>query len=961
MDWGNRTSAVTFVFTDIEGSTRLWETQSALMAAALARHDELCRSAVRTHGGHLVKMTGDGLHAVFDDPSAAVASVLELQRGMDAIGADCGIPFKMRCGLHAGVSQVRDGDYFGSAVNRAARIMSAGHGGQILLSQTVVELAKGRLPAGTDLLHLGRVRLRDLSTPEDIWQLLHADLCRNFPELRSLDLAPNNLPQQQTSFVGREKEIAEVKSLLETTRLLTLIGAGGCGKTRLALHVAADLLEANPDGAWLVELVPLGDPALVPQRVAAVLGLKEEAGKNLTQTLTEHLKSSQLLLLLDNAEHLLDACSHLAEAVLRNCPQVRLLVTSRQRLGIAGELSYRVPSLTVPDAKLDATPERLAAYESTRLFVERAQQLVPRFTVTEHNAPALASVCRRLDGIPLAIELAAARVRAMSVEEVNQRLDQRFRLVTGGSRTAPRRQQTLRALIEWSYELLDDAEKALLGRVSTFSGGWTLEAAEGVCAGMGIDDWEVLDLLTSLADKSLVVAEDQKGATRYGILETVWEYARDALRDRGEEAQWRGRHLAYFLAFAEAAEPQLTGAEQQVWLERLESEHDNVRSALAWSSAAGGDAVVGLRLAGALWRFWFVRGHFGEGRGWLTAALAAAPSMQAAAARAKALHGSGSLAKQQGDFSSARALLEASVEIKRALGDRRGIASSLNNLANVVREQADYPAARRLYNECLAIDREQGDRLGIAASLGNLGAVAFDQGDHQAARALHEESLAIFREVGEQNGIALALGNLGDVAFQQGDNDTARRIYEQSLAIKRQLGDRWGIAFSLSHLGNVARDQLDLPAAGALFRESLAIRRELGDREGIASSLINVAVVAREQGDHISAAALDRESLTIRHELGDRRGIAVALEGLGYGAIALEAPIRGVRLLSIAERLREEIGAPRSPKDRPGYQRALAAARAAIGDDATFDRTWHEGRTMTLDQAMEFALTDLDA
>jgi len=448
MDSNSSVPDFVFVFTDIEGSTRLWDTQPQRMAEALARHDELCRTTVNGHGGRLVKMIGDGLHAVFEEPGAAIAAVLALQQGMAGIGADCGIPFKMRCGLHAGVSQMRDGDYFGTAVNRAARIMAAGHGGQILLSQAVVQLANGRLPAGTDLMHLGRVRLRDLSTPEDIWQLAHVDLRRNFPALRSLDLTPNNLPQKQTSFVGREKEIAQVKELLGTTRLLSFIGAGGCGKTRLSLQVAADLLETNPDGAWLVELAPLADPSLVPQRVAAVLGLREEPGKNLIQTLSEYLKPRQLILLLDNAEHLLDACAQLADAVLRQCPQVLLLVTSRERLGIAGELSYRVPSLTVPDATLDATPERLAPYESTRLFVERAQLIMPRFAVTQQNAPALASVCRRLDGIPLAIELAAARMRSMSVEELNQRLDQRFRLVTGGSRTAPRRQQTLRALIE---------------------------------------------------------------------------------------------------------------------------------------------------------------------------------------------------------------------------------------------------------------------------------------------------------------------------------------------------------------------------------------------------------------------------------------------------------------------------------------------------------------------------------
>jgi len=731
------------------------------------------------------------------------------------------------------------------------------------------------------------------------------------------------LPEALTTFIGRERELAEINGLLPGTRLLTLMGAGGIGKTRLALQLAAELedTDAYRDGVWLVELAPVADPALVPQTVAMVLGLKEQPGKSLTQTLTAHLATKRVLLLVDNAEHLLADCAQLADALLRQCPHVVLLVTSREGLGITGELTYRVPSLSVPDPKQHTTPEQLSQYESIRLLVERARLQLPHFTVTDQNAPALASVCYRLDGIPLALELAAARMRSMSVEEVNRRLDHRFGLLKGGSRTAPPRQQTLRSLIDWSYDLLQEAEKALLCRLSVFAGGWTLAAAEAVCHGEGVEEEEVLDILSSLVDKSLVGTDARNSATRYRLLETVRQYARDRLRERGDEAQWRGRQLAYFLALAEEAEPQLRGADQQAWLDQLETEHDNLRSALGWSAAAGGDAAGGLRLAGALCRFWSVRGYLGEGRGWVSGLLAAATGGQAAAARAKALNGAGGLARHQGDNAAARALFEQSLAIYRELGDRQRIAFSLNNLGVVADDQGDYPAARALHEESLAIQRELGDGWSIAMSLHNLGVLASDQSDHQAARALHEESLAIRRVLGDWQGIGDSLNSLGSSASEQGDYAAARALFEESLAIQRDLGDRQSMALSLNALGHMAF----------------------------------------AQGDNACARALHEETLTIYRELGDRRGIARSLVGLAYVAFALGCPGRAARIWAGAERLRETIGETLPPSDCADYNRRVAAARAAIGDGSAFDSAWQEGRAMTLEQAIEYALNGQNA
>ena len=638
----------------------------------------------------------------------------------------------------------------------------------------------------------------------------------------------HNLPQPLTSFIGRETQISELKGLLGGTRLLTLAGSGGCGKTRLAMQMAADLTGAYPDGVWLVEFAALADPALVPQAVAQVLGLKEQAGKHLTQTIAEHLASRHLLMVLDNAEHVLEACAQFSGAVLRGCAKLSVLVTSRERLGIVGELTYRVPSLSAPDPEQMATPEQISAYESARLFIERAQLQQPQFVVTVENAAALASICHRLDGIPLAIELAAARVRSMPVEEVSRRLDQRFELLTGGSRTALPRHRTLRSLIDWSYDLLSPAEQALLCRASIFAGGWTLEAADQVCVGDRVDGKDLLDLLTSLADKSLVLAKEHRGATRYGLLETVRYYARDRLSESGEETKLTRRHFDYVLALAEAADAKQLGEEQGAWIERLESEHDNLRAALAWCCTAGGNAADGLRLASALGWFWRSRGHLGEGRRWISVSIDAAPSGQDSPTRADALRWAGLLAM----------------------------------------DQADYSAAQVLQEEALAIYRRVGDRPGIARVLNNLGLVAIDQADHAAAQSLFEESMAMRRELGDQQGVSLVLSNLGLVAQLLAHHATAHALYEEALAIQRTVGDRATIAILTHNVGTVLCELSDYSSAQAMLKEALALWDELGSRAGVVASLEAFAGLARLQAQPARAARLWGLAARLREEIG---------------------------------------------------------------------------------------------
>ena len=902
---------VTFLFSDVQGSTRLLHELGNGYAEVLAQHRRVLRAAFSAHDGVEMGTEGDSFFVAFARASDAVAAAAEGQRGL------LEGPMQVRMGLHTGEPLVTPEGYVGMVVHRAARIAAIGHGGQVLLSQAVATLVEEHMPVDVTLRDLGSIRLKDLASPERIYQLLHPQLPEEFPALRSLEATPNNLPQQLTSFIGREKAIADIKALLGKTRLLTLTGSGGSGKTRLSLQVAAETLEQFPDGVWFVELAPLADPNLVPQAVASVLGVKEEPRKPITQTLAENLKHMRLVLLLDNCEHLLDACAKLADTLMRQCPGVKLLASSREALGISGEQTYPVPSLSLPDRKQTQTPQTLSQYESVHLFIDRALSVRPDFQVTNQNAPAVASLCHHLDGIPLAIELAAARARSLAVEEIDQKLDQRFRLLTGGSRTALPRQQTLRACIDWSCDLLHDPEKQLLRRLSVFAGGWTLEAAAQVCAGEGVADWEVLDLLTSLSDKSLVAAEQVDGHSRYRLLETVRQYARERLMESGRGELVRERHWDYFLALAEKAEPQLLGAEQAHWLQRLEQEHENLRAGLDWSLEGAGSAG-GLRLCAALQRFWVVRGHLAEGREWCERVLRKAGHKERTLERANALNASGTLAHFQGDDLVAGAQHEESLAIMRELGDQRGIARSLNSLGNIASVKDDHASARALYEESIAIWRQLGDRVNMAGTLINVGRVAQDQGDYRAARAQFEEGEAIMRE----------------------------------------LGHGWGIANSLDNLGHMALEQGDYPAARARFEETLAIMRGLGGRRRITNSLDNLGNVAFEQGDYLAAGALHEESLAIRRKLDDRMGIASSLEELAGVAASLGRSIRAARIWGAAKRLREEIGSPLPTNERPRFDRRVAAARSALGDDAAFDRAWQEGRALTLEQAIELALAE---
>ena len=765
----------------------------------------------------------------------------------------------------------------------------------------------------------------------------------------------HNLPVQLTSFIGRGQEIAEVDRLLADTHLLTLAGPGGVGKTRLAVRVAEAALEQYVDGVWLVELTSLSEPALVSQTVAAAVGVREQPGRPLRETLADALQHRRLLLVLDNCEQVLATCADLAHALLRACPRLDILATSREPLGIEGEVVWRVPPLSVPPTAPESSLLSLEQYDSIRLFLARARAVQPDFALTHQNTPAVAAVCRRLEGIPLAIELAAARVRVLAPEQIVQRLNDRLRLLAGSSRTIPARQQTLRATLDWSYDLLSVAERAMLDRLSVFAGGWTLEAAEAVVStpaieGTGSD--AVLDLLTQLVDKSLVLVEPgEPGEVRHHMLETVRQYAQERMAEQGDAEALRHRHAMFFLALAEQAEPELRGPAQAAWLRRLEVEHDNLRAALRWTVDAE-EAELGLRLAGAVWRFWWIRGHFGEGRRWFDGLQAVVERGAAvrAATRANALSGAGTLARDQGDYRQGAALLEASLALFRDLGDREGIASSLHNLGLTASYQGDYSRAASLLEEALALSRELGDSGGIALSLNSLGRTITEQGEYSRAVALLQEALAVRRELGDKRGMAWSLNDLARVIRVQGDYARAAALLEESLALRRDLGDKRGIAWSLNDLARVAREQGDYGRAAALLEESLALRRELADKRGSAYALNDLGRTTSSQGDHSRAAALLDESLALFREIGDKPGAALATEALAVVACAQEQPERAARLFGAAEAIREAIGAPLPPADQAGHDQGVAAACAHLGQEA-FAAAWAEGRGLAGEQA----------
>jgi predicted ATPase/class 3 adenylate cyclase len=903
------TGTVTFLFSDIEGSTRLLQQLGSRYAATLAAHQEILRAAFAAHHGYEVDTQGDSFFAAFPTAVNALAAAADAQRALAAYMWPNGTYVRVRIGLHTGAPVLAAGRYVGLDVHRAARIAAAGHGGQVLLSQSTRDLAEAELPEGARLLDLGEHRLKDLQRPEHLYQLVVADLSATFPPLKTLDRARHNLPVQLTPLVGRSEAVRQVVSLLarDDVRLVTLTGPGGIGKTRLALQAAAELVDRFADGVYLVALGPIADSDLVTGTIAQTLGMWAPGSASLAENLQSYLAEKDILLVLDNFEHLLAAGPRIMELLVA-CPQVTMLATSRVSLHLRGEHEFEVAPLGLPDrltmrarrsrgARVGVTDGDLAGltqYAAVALFIERSQAVKSDFAVTGSNAPAIAEICARLDGLPLAIELAAARVRLLPPQALLARLSSRLKLLTGGARDLPERQQTLRNTIAWSYDLLASQEQALFRRLAVFAGGCTLEAAETVCAapeGASPLALDVLDGLDSLAAQSLLRQQGWTDAgagddaePRFRMLETIREFGLEQLRASKEGEAIQQAHLAYFLAQFEQAAQHFPGPQEAQWLDMLEREHDNCRAALMWARERAAVAE-GLRLASALAYFWKARGYLTEGREWLEGLLALRPEGAGAknnadgdiapvAVRARALFGVGELASTQGDSSHATIWLEEGLALAREADDLRLVVDILNRLGVTAAYQNNIELAARRIEECLVLARELNDPAHLIAPLNNMGEMAFIHGDLERAVAYYEEALSVSRQIGD---------------------------------IRTQV--------MIGNLGNVARRQGNLSQAKALYREAIELAQVYGDPRSIAETLESIAMVMATAGDGQHAA----------------------------------------RLLGASSTARDAIGAPQPPNELADIEASIATTRAALGEEA-WQAAFEAGRMLSLEEAFQEAL-----
>jgi predicted ATPase/class 3 adenylate cyclase len=829
------TGTVTFLFTDIEGSTRLLQEYGDRCAVILLEHAMIVRRAITECDGVEVNTEGDSFFVVFRSPAGAIRSAATAQRDLAANRFPEGAEVRVRMGLHTGEGILGGDDYLGLDVNRAARISSAAHGGQVLISEATRGLVEHRLPEGVSLRDLGPHRLKDIAHPEHLYDLVIEGLPSDFPPPRTLDARPNNLPPQLTSFVGREEQKAEVKGLLERTRLLTLTGPGGTGKTRLALEVAAEMLTDYADGAYFVDLSPVTDPALVPSAIASALGVPEVADRPFLETVKEHLATKELLLVLDNFEQVAEAAP-MVEALLIAGPRLKLLVTSRVVLSLRGEQEYAVPPLEPPDPDDLPSLPTLRRFEAVRLFTDRALAVSPRFQVTDENAAAVAAITARLDGLPLAIELAATRTKVLTPQQMLPRLQERLSILTSGPRTLPERQRTLRDAIAWSHDLLGDSERELFASLSVFTGGWTLRSADAICGGNGLGP-DLLDGMTSLVDQSLVRRSGTDEHPRFYMLETIREFGQEQLRERGEFDDLRRRHADHFLGLAVEAEAHLAADDQVVWLDRCDREHANIRAALRWGIEAG-EADRVQEAAGALWRFWQQRDHLAEGRAWLQEILAM-PSAGPSAARAKALIGAGGLAWWQQDRETAGVCYEEAVTIERELGDPVRLGEALYNLSFVV----------------------AGENI-------------------QSAAEMLEESLELFRRAGHEPGVAEVLSMLVIRDAEAGKWEPVIARLEETTSIWRGLGNRLHLAFDLVWLafayGRVGR-RADAWSTGL---DALNLFCAVDNPTGIGITFTDLAFLATWEGRHEDAIRLAAASRAISERVGGPPGaFAGLLEG----------------------------------------------------------------------------------
>jgi len=993
---------VTFLFSDIEGSTKLAQSHADKWEVLRARHHEILKSAIESNNGYIFQIIGDAFCVAFHTAGDAVRAATQAQFNFhnEAWGET---PVKIRIGINTGTAQAsvdtdHSGGYKGyTAMARVQRIMSAGHGGQVLISFATEELARDELPENVSLQDMGECRFKDLIRPERIHQLVISGLPSEFPPLKTLDAFRHNLPVQLTSFIGRETEMDEISQKIGEHNLVTLAGVGGTGKTRLALQASADLIDNFPDGVWFVQLAPIADPTLVPRTTAMAVGLRDEPQRPVIDMLCDYLRKKKMLIILDNCEHLVDACAQLVIRILQTAPNVHILASSRETLGVPGEITYLVQSLDLPDVEHLPSTETLSQYEAVKLFIDRATSVAPSFNVTNENAPALAQICHRLDGIPLAIELAAAKIRVLSVEQIAKRLDDRFRLLTGGSRTAMERHQTLRATVDWSYNLLPPEEQALFERLSIFVGGWTLEAAEAICEDESGAD--VLDLLEQLINKSLVITEGQHGESRYHMLETIRHYAREKSIDAQEIDSMRDKHLEYFLNLAETAAPYLIRTEQLEWLSRLDADYENLRAALKWADTKE-SAEPALRLCAALGRYWYIRGYWIEGSQWLARAFAMPAqdrNQREITARVRGLHQDTDLAERLDDDEARYKSAKLALTLAQDITDAKDIAITkyhfglslhtkmnftealpfieqsllefqhLNDLYwegrshvvhNVILLYKGELTTQRYFARVfrgLVLHRKTGDRRSLAVNLYEYSKWPYINERFEEAAKYLEEANRLYSQLGEN--INITSHSMGAIAWVQGDYPLAKKLLTEYQEKEALLGEKNFNSRTLEMLGRIAIEENDLPQAQVYLDKAVALARESENKFNTSIFLATLSCLFYLKGDIENFREHLRQSIATAKTLPNFIK-AILVENI-LSSVFFRSLHNSVLLLSVIDRYNKENERLTNPLYKRNHRKTEMYAREALGE-ANFASIFAEGQKISLEEALDLVLKSME-
>ncbi|MEO8446884.1 MAG: adenylate/guanylate cyclase domain-containing protein [bacterium] len=952
--------AVTFLFTDIESSTKLSQDFPDRLEHFLEIHNAILQHAVESNHGHVFKIVGDAFCCAFGNAGDAVNAAVDVQQTLtneNHIGAE----IRVRMGIDIGVVEWTGQDYAGYVtLARTNRIMSASHGGQIIISNDCYESAHAQFITGVvqnergiSFRDLGERRLKDLKEPVRLFQLTSDELASDFPPLRTLDARPNNLPFLLTNFIGREKEMKEIRILLQSSRLITLLGPGGTGKTRLSIQVGADMIDEFDHGVWIIELASINDSTLIHNSIASALNIREEAGKKLAEIITDFLKEKKILLIFDNCEHLISDCALIIQSLLSKCFGLKIFTSSREALRIQGEMSFRVPTLSMPRSNEKVTAETVICYEAVQLFTERALSVKKDFIITDENAPALAELCRHLDGIPLAIELASARIKILSVEKILENISNRFRLLTGGSRTALPRQQTLKALIDWSYDLLSENEKLLFRNLSVFTGGWSLEAAEQICSNEEIDEFEVLDLLSNLIDKSIVISNEKDGVTRYSMLETIRQYSRDILDSKDEIFR---RHFEYFLKLSGESGSGDNYENKVIWKKLMESEEDNLRAALKWSWENKPDHAAGL--IANVSEYWEIKGNYTEAFETLKKILELDVESDSSE-MANAYLNAAFSATQLDHYETAEKYLLKGLQYFRSINNKERIANALNVYSILSYLKGEPENAKKYSEESLSLLGGLNEKLLEANVRTNLGAYYAGSGDTEAALKFVDQSIVLYREIKNEESLAKSLISKGGIYYQSGDLENAEKYFAEGLPILEEVNDQYSVITTLYNMGNLSFAQKKYSGSEEFYKAVMSKAKELGLSGLFDRSYIRLGEIALIENDNEKARKIFKECLKSFTKDSERIKISLCIYGLGKYYFFEKNYEQAAKLLLLTERIKNIIDFKFS-KARAEENESIMNELKSKLPEARYDELYHETMSIEPDYAAEFALTLTD-